>query len=63
MTSSPSLAAFEATDRFGGTTAYSGGAPWIPCNHVMKRLGLDFTIADPKSRLFDRLEANFAEEL
>lgn len=31
----------EKTDRFGGTTAYSGGAPWIPFNHVMKQIGLD----------------------
>lgn len=31
----------EKTDLFGGTTAYSGGAPWIPCNHVMKQAGLD----------------------
>lgn len=31
----------EKTALFGGTTAYSGGAPWIPCNHVMKQIGLD----------------------
>ncbi|MDB5857847.1 MAG: putative dehydrogenase [Ramlibacter sp.] len=31
----------EKTAFFGGTTAYSGGAPWIPCNHVMKQIGLD----------------------
>jgi succinate dehydrogenase/fumarate reductase flavoprotein subunit len=31
----------EKTGLFGGTTAYSGGAPWIPCNHVMKQAGLD----------------------
>jgi len=31
----------EKTPLFGGTTAYSGGAPWIPCNHVMKQIGLD----------------------
>jgi succinate dehydrogenase/fumarate reductase flavoprotein subunit len=33
----------EKTDRFGGTTAYSGGAPWIPCNHVMRQIGLSDT--------------------
>ena len=33
----------EKTSLFGGTTAYSGGAPWIPCNHVMKQIGLDDT--------------------
>lgn len=33
----------EKTNVFGGTTAYSGGAPWIPCNHVMGRIGLSDT--------------------
>ncbi|MES2532451.1 MAG: FAD-dependent oxidoreductase [Pseudomonadota bacterium] len=33
----------EKTAYFGGTTAYSGGAPWIPCNHVMKQAGLSDT--------------------
>jgi len=33
----------EKTDLFGGTTAYSGGAPWIPCNHVMRQIGLTDT--------------------
>jgi succinate dehydrogenase/fumarate reductase flavoprotein subunit len=33
----------EKTDRFGGTTAYSGGAPWIPCNHVVQQIGLSDT--------------------
>lgn len=31
----------EKTKYFGGTTAFSGGAPWIPCNHHMKKLGLE----------------------
>ncbi|WP_374665870.1 FAD-dependent oxidoreductase [Ramlibacter sp.] len=33
----------EKTGHFGGTTAYSGGAPWIPCNHVMQQIGLTDT--------------------
>lgn len=33
----------EKTEVFGGTTAYSGGAPWIPCNHIMGRIGLSDT--------------------
>jgi len=33
----------EKTPYFGGTTAYSGGAPWIPCNHVMKQAGFTDT--------------------
>lgn len=34
----------EATDRFGGTTAYSGGGMWFPCNPVLRRAGDDDTI-------------------
>jgi succinate dehydrogenase/fumarate reductase flavoprotein subunit len=37
----------EATDRFGGTTAYSGGGGmWFPCNPVLVRAGCDDTIDD-----------------
>ncbi|MFG1782337.1 FAD-binding protein [Rhodococcus oryzae] len=37
----------EATDKFGGTTAYSGGGGvWFPCNPVLKRAGTDDTIDD-----------------
>jgi succinate dehydrogenase/fumarate reductase flavoprotein subunit len=41
----------EATERFGGTTAYSGGGGvWFPCNPVLKRAGspgsFDDTIED-----------------
>src|SRR5690606_15583273 len=37
----------EATDKFGGTTAYSGGGGmWYPCNPVVRRAGTDDTIAD-----------------
>lgn len=39
-----SVALVEATDRFGGTTAYSGGGGmWFPCNPVAQRAGLDDT--------------------
>src|SRR6201996_895826 len=32
----------EATDKFGGTTAYSGGGGvWFPCNPVLVRAGMD----------------------
>lgn len=35
----------EATDKFGGTTAFSGGGGvWYPCNPVLKRAGTDDTI-------------------
>ncbi|WP_205876713.1 FAD-binding protein [Mycobacterium camsae] len=37
----------EATERFGGTTAYSGGGGvWCPCNPVLQRAGTDDTIED-----------------
>ena len=35
----------EATDKVGGTTAYSGGGGvWFPCNPVLQRAGTDDTI-------------------
>jgi succinate dehydrogenase/fumarate reductase flavoprotein subunit len=33
----------EATDKFGGTTCYSGGAVWLPGNQASARDGLDDT--------------------
>src|SRR5262245_53619833 len=33
----------EATDKFGGTTCYSGGAVWLPGNQASQRAGLDDT--------------------
>ena len=37
----------EATDRLGGTFAYSGGGGmWYPCNAVLARAGCDDTIDD-----------------
>jgi succinate dehydrogenase/fumarate reductase flavoprotein subunit len=40
-----SVAIVEATDRFGGTFAYSGGGGmWYPCNPVLVRAGCDDTI-------------------
>lgn len=37
----------EATSKFGGTTAYSGGGGvWFPCNPVLVRAGTDDTIED-----------------
>ncbi|BBZ75942.1 3-ketosteroid-delta-1-dehydrogenase [Mycolicibacterium anyangense] len=35
----------EATGKFGGTTAYSGGGGmWFPCNPVLQRAGSDDTV-------------------
>ncbi len=39
----------EATDRFGGTTAYSGGGMWLPCNAVLRRAGDDDTLEDART--------------
>ncbi|MFW0793955.1 FAD-binding protein [Gordonia sp. CPCC 205515] len=37
----------EATDKFGGTTAYSGGGGmWFPCNPTLRRAGTDDTVDD-----------------
>ncbi|MUL68335.1 3-ketosteroid-delta-1-dehydrogenase [Mycobacterium sp. CBMA 234] len=39
-----SVALIEASDQFGGTTAYSsGGGMWFPCNPVLMREGCDDT--------------------
>ncbi len=39
-----SVALLEATGKFGGTTAYSGGGGmWFPCNAVLRRAGCDDT--------------------
>ena len=41
-----SVALLEASDKYGGTTAYSGGGGmWFPCNAVLRRAGCDDTIA------------------
>ncbi|RMJ17666.1 hypothetical protein CDV36_002637 [Fusarium kuroshium] len=30
----------EKTDKIGGTTAYSGGGVWVPCNHLQAQQGI-----------------------
>ncbi|MET0269074.1 MAG: FAD-binding protein [Sphingomonas sp.] len=39
----------EGTDRFGGTSAYSGGGMWFPCNAVLRRAGDDDTMEDARA--------------
>ncbi len=39
----------EATDRFGGMTAYSGGGMWFPCNAVLRRAGDDDRMEDART--------------
>jgi 3-oxosteroid 1-dehydrogenase len=42
-----SVMVVEASDQFGGTTAYSGGGGmWFPCNPVLRRAGSDDTLDD-----------------
>ncbi len=53
----------EKTAWFGGTTAYSGGAPWIPFNHVMRQIGLDDTREAAETYLRSVLGKAFDEEL
>lgn len=53
----------EKTALFGGTTAYSGGAPWIPCNHVMKQAGLDDTREAAETYLRATLGERYDEDL
>ena len=53
----------EKTALFGGTTAYSGGAPWIPCNHVMKQIGLDDSRAAAETYLRAVLGEAYRDEL
>lgn len=35
----------EKSDRFGGTSAYSGGSIWLPGNHVLARDGVEDSVA------------------
>ncbi|MGW4119603.1 FAD-dependent oxidoreductase [Nocardia sp. NPDC004711] len=39
-----STCVIEKTDRFGGTSAYSGGSVWLPGNHVLARQGVDDSV-------------------
>ncbi|VTU27117.1 FAD-dependent oxidoreductase [Variovorax sp. PBL-E5] len=53
----------EKTALFGGTTAYSGGAPWIPCNHVMQQIGLDDSREAAETYLHGVLGDAYREDL
>lgn len=41
----------EKSNQIGGTTAFSGGIPWIPNNRYMKELGLEDSYDDAKTYL------------
>ncbi|NKY53718.1 FAD-binding protein [Nocardia vermiculata] len=41
------VAVVEATEKFGGTTSYSGGGGvWFPCNPVLRRAGVEDSFDD-----------------
>lgn len=44
-----SVIVVEASGFFGGTTAYSGGGLWFPCNAALKRAGDQDTLEDAKA--------------
>lgn len=44
-----SVIVVEAGEFFGGTTAYSGGGLWFPCNAALKRAGDQDTLDDAKT--------------
>lgn len=44
-----SVSVVEATPYYGGTTAYSGGGLWFPCNAVLRRAGDDDTPEDART--------------
>ena len=39
----------ESTDRFGGTSAYSGGGLFLPCNAALRRAGDDDTMEQART--------------
>jgi 3-oxosteroid 1-dehydrogenase len=41
----------EKTDKFGGSTGYSGGVVWLPDNPIMRRLGIKDSYASGRTYL------------
>ena len=52
----------ESAPWFGGTTAYSGGAAWIPCNRHMTALGLGDSRAEAETYLREMLGDHFEQD-
>jgi len=50
-----SVLVVEKSEYFGGTTAFSGGAPWIPNNHLMRTVGLEDDLSAAKEYLHHNL--------
>lgn len=53
-----SVIVLEKSKYYGGTTAFSGGAIWVPDNHVMRTIGLD----DDRQAAEDYLRHNLHEK-
>ena len=51
----------EKTHQIGGTTAFSGGVPWIPLNHYMKEQGYEDNREDAIN-FIKRLSLNRTDE-
>lgn len=47
-----SVLVLEAADQIGGTTAFGGGAAWVPCNRQMKALGIEDSRADALAYIY-----------
>ena len=41
----------EKTDRYGGSSAMSGGGLWVPNNHLMTEAGIEDSPAEARSYL------------
>ncbi len=53
----------EKDDVLGGTTAWSGGWIWAPCNPVAQRNGINEDVAEPRKYLESVLGSTFNAEL
>lgn len=56
-----SVLVLEKTHQLGGTTAYSGGVPWVPNNHYMKEAGFQDD-RDSAIRFIKRMTLGRAED-
>jgi len=58
-----SVLVVEKSKYFGGTTAFSGGAPWIPDNHLMRKVGLEDDRASAAEYLRHNLGDRYDEKI
>ncbi|MGL4325759.1 MAG: FAD-dependent oxidoreductase [Beijerinckiaceae bacterium] len=53
----------EKYEKFGGTSAWSGGWLWVPRNYLAKAAGINEDIGDPLNYLRNELGNNFDERI